>query len=210
MKESKQYFIKLLYKTKQLTGNEGSSPGSQGCTLFSRVFFDNRVNAPVFNIPEQPFKRGTAMAMKNTAAELLDDIYNIAYWMTGSTEGASHLVYRTYLKVSLKTSAIEVFKTFRDSYFDSFIHDKIACIPQPSCKPMAHLGEVIIQQEADVKLSVLMSEISGLKPCKIAKVIGVPLDNIRLWLTSGRRWLADKSISLDALYRAGVSCDWGS
>ncbi len=43
------------------------------------------------------------MAMKNTAAELLDDIYNIAYWMTGSTEGASHLVYRTYLKVSLKT-----------------------------------------------------------------------------------------------------------
>ncbi|NTW84375.1 MAG: RNA polymerase subunit sigma-24 [Chlorobiaceae bacterium] len=150
------------------------------------------------------------MAMKKTAAELLDDIYNIAYWMSGSKEGASHLVYRTYLKVSLKTPEIEVFKTFRDSYFDSFIHDKIACIPKPSCNPMAHLGEVIIQQEADVKLSVLLSEISGLKPCTISKVIGVPLDNIRLWLTSGRRWLAEKSVSMDALYRVGVSYNWGN
>jgi len=112
---------------------------------------------------------------------------------------------RTYLKVRLRATEIEVFKTFRDSYFDSFIHDKIACTPKPSCKPMAHLGEVIFQQEADIRLSVLLSEISGLNPSTISKVIGVPLDNIRLWLSSGRRWLADRSMSLDGLYDAGVS-----
>ncbi|NTU97620.1 MAG: RNA polymerase subunit sigma-24 [Chlorobiaceae bacterium] len=148
------------------------------------------------------------MAIKKTSAELLDDIYTIAYWMTGSEEAASHLVYRTYLNVGTWTAELEVCKSFRDSYFDSYIHEKIACIPQPSCKTIAHLGEVIIQQEADVKLTVLFSEISGLKPCTIAQVIGVPLENIRLWLSSGRRWLAESSLSLNARCHPGVSCNW--
>lgn len=138
---------------------------------------------------------------KRTPVELLDDIYNIALWMTGSKEGACHLVYRTYLKLNHETSENEALKAFRDSYFDCFVHDMIACIPQPSCKSMEHLGEIIIQQEADIKFAVLFSEISGLKPGSISKVIGVPPDVIKLWLSSGRKWLSESSPSWDRRFR---------
>ncbi|TLU82810.1 MAG: RNA polymerase subunit sigma-24 [Chlorobium sp.] len=138
---------------------------------------------------------------KRNSMELMDDIYNIAFFMTGSRDGAYHLVYRTYLKVDYETTEIEVFKALRDSFIDCFIHDKITCIPLASVKDMGYLGEIIIRQETDVKLSVLLSEISGLKPAAISKVIGVPSDTIRLWLSSGRKWLFDGSLSWDGLFK---------
>ncbi|NTW84209.1 MAG: RNA polymerase subunit sigma-24 [Chlorobiaceae bacterium] len=138
---------------------------------------------------------------KRNPMELLDDIYNIAFLMTGYKDGAYHLVYRTYLKVNYETSEKEVFKALRDSFIDCFINSKIVCIPQTSCKDMGCLGEIIIRQESDVKLTVLLSEISGLKPDAIAKVIGVRSDTIRLWLSSGRKWLFDGSLSWDGLFK---------
>jgi hypothetical protein len=135
------------------------------------------------------------MAMKKNAAELLDDIYSLAYWMTGSKDGAHHLVYNTYLRVDHATSAIEVFKTFRNCYLDSFIKGKISFIPQPSCKPMEHLGEELIKQEADVKFTVLLREIAKLKPSSISKIIERPIDTINSWLSTGRAWLAEASLS---------------
>lgn len=132
---------------------------------------------------------------KRTPNNLLDDIYSMAYWMTGSKDNADHLVYRTYLRVEPGTPEIEVFKTFRECYHDSFINGKISCIPKPSCQPMEQLGEELVKKEADVKLSVLLREIAKLKPAAISKIIGRPIGTINSWLTTGRAWLAGVSLS---------------
>ncbi|NTW83756.1 MAG: RNA polymerase subunit sigma-24 [Chlorobiaceae bacterium] len=132
---------------------------------------------------------------KRTPNDLIDDIYNLAYWMTGSREGANHLVFRTYLNVTPETPAIEIFKTFRNCYQESFVNGKISCIPQPSCKPMEHLGEELVKQEADVKLTILLKEIAGLTPETISKIIGKPTEIIKSRLSSGRSLLAGGTLS---------------
>ncbi len=38
--------------------------------------------------------------IKKTALDLLDDIYSLAYWMTGSEEVSHDLVYCTYLSAN--------------------------------------------------------------------------------------------------------------
>ena len=72
----------------------------------AEFFFDNQVKAL-----EHPFYVKKSCCDKKHAVKLLNDIYNIVYWMSGSKEKNSHLVYRTYLKVSFKAVGIEVFKT---------------------------------------------------------------------------------------------------
>ena len=40
---------------------------------------------------------------QRTPMDLMDDIYTIAYWMTGSETAANELVNRTYLNVERQT-----------------------------------------------------------------------------------------------------------
>jgi DNA-directed RNA polymerase specialized sigma24 family protein len=51
----------------------------------------------------------------------------------------------------------------------------------------------------DRKLSVLFSEICGLKHRAISIIIGKPLDTIRLWLSTGRKSFAEGLVRLIAL-----------
>ena len=147
---------------------------------------------------------------KRTPIDLMDDIYSLAYWMAGSETSATELVNITYLNVTLDTPESEVFKTFRECYFDTFGDDQASCIPKPSCNPMEKLGMVLLRRDADIKLSVLLSAVSGLKHRTISKIIGKPLDTIRVWLSEGRKSLAEKILALDALNVHGVSIDKGS
>ncbi|MCF8216211.1 MAG: hypothetical protein K9I59_05400 [Chlorobium sp.] len=57
-------------------------------------------------------------AEKRQPLDLLDKIYSLGYWMTGSLKGTNELVFRTYQNITSNASEIEVFKTFRDVYFD--------------------------------------------------------------------------------------------
>jgi hypothetical protein len=146
---------------------------------------------------------------KRTPMDLMDDIYSLAYWMTGSEASATELVNITYLNVTLDTPESEVYKTFRECYFDTFGHDNASCIPKPSCNPMEKLGMVLLRRDADIQLSVLLSAVSGLKHRAISKIIGKPLDTIRVWLSAGRKTLAEKILELDTSHLHGVSIDKG-
>ncbi len=57
---------------------------------------------------------------KRTPMDLMDDMYSLAYWMTGSETSAAELVNITYLNVTLDTPESEVYKTFRECYFATF------------------------------------------------------------------------------------------
>jgi hypothetical protein len=156
-----------------------------------------------------PFPGGTMITEKRTPMDLMDDIYSLAYWMTGSETSATELVNITYLNVTLDTPESEVYKTFRECYFDTFGHDQASCIPKSSCNPMEKLGMVFVQRDADIKLSVLLSAVSGLKHRAISNIIGKPLDTIRVWLSAGRKSLTERILALDASHLHGVSIDKG-
>jgi len=123
--------------------------------------------------------------------DLLDEIYSLGFWMTGSLKKTNELVYRTYQKLDSSASEIRVFKTFRDVYYDLFSLDDVTCREKASCFPDENLLVLLRQQETDRKMSVLFSEICGLKHRAISMIIGKPLDTVRLMLSSGRKSIAD-------------------
>jgi hypothetical protein len=124
---------------------------------------------------------------KRTPMDLMDDIYNLAYWMTGSETETNELVYRTYSHVNMNSTETEVFKTFRTCYFDGIDHDSSFNLPNTLHLSQESLEESLRKQNADIKLSVLLSAIAGLKHRTISKIIGKPLDTIREWLSLGRK-----------------------
>lgn len=123
--------------------------------------------------------------------ELLDELYSLGYWMTGSLKKTNDLVLETYRNVDSDTPEIEVFKTFRDVYYERFGLDGATSQPEASRFPDESLLLLVRQQETDRKLSVLLSAVCGLKHRTISIILGKPLDTVRLWLSSGRKSMVD-------------------
>ena len=126
---------------------------------------------------------------KRTPLDLLDDIYSLAYWLTGSETKATELVNSTYLNVDNESSETEVFTTFRACYLESIDQDDAGSLPETPCFSKEILAASLLEQDADIRLSVLLSAISGLKHRAISRIIGKPLNTIRVWLSEGRKSL---------------------
>ncbi|MEI6757345.1 MAG: RNA polymerase subunit sigma-24 [Chlorobium sp.] len=129
--------------------------------------------------------------IKKTPLDLLDDIYSLAYWMTGSEDTSRDLVNRTYLYANTKTRETDLLKTFRECYVDQFGQYTDFCISEKTCHTPLKLIESLRQWAADIKFSVLLSEISGLKHRQISEIVGKPVDTVRLWLFWGRKLLVN-------------------
>ncbi|NTW11121.1 MAG: RNA polymerase subunit sigma-24, partial [Chlorobiaceae bacterium] len=132
---------------------------------------------------------------KRTPFQLIDDIYSLGYWITGSKEDAVDLFEKTYLIIDPEAPELEVFKAFRHTLFESY--KGISCVPRPSCKGMEKLGSSLVKQDAEMKLAVLFSEISGLSPSDIASVMGTTVETVNLLLFSGRKRFANDPPLLD-------------
>ena len=132
--------------------------------------------------------------IKKTHIDLLDDIYSLAYWMTGSENVSSELVNKTYLYANTRSKETDLLKTFRKCYVDQFGQYTEFCISGKPCNTHLQLIDSLRQWSADIKLSVLLSEISGLKHRQISEIVGKPVDTIRLWLFWGRKLLANDGL----------------
>ena len=132
--------------------------------------------------------------IKKTPVDLLDDIYSLAYWMTGNESVSSELVNKTYLYANTTTREGDLLKTFRKCYVDQFGQNTDFCISGKPCKNHFQLIDSLRQWAADIKLSVLLSEISGLKHSQISAIVGEPVDTVRLWLYWGRKLLANDGL----------------
>lgn len=126
-----------------------------------------------------------------TPLDLMDDIYSLAYWMTGSEKSASDLLNRVYVNVDIENSEIEVIKMFRICYFESIGVELDSCITSNICPPEENLTHSMWKWLEDIKLSVLLSEISRLKHCDISEITGKSVDTIRMWLSWGRKQVGD-------------------
>ncbi|ABB24069.1 MAG: RNA polymerase subunit sigma-24 [Pelodictyon luteolum] len=127
--------------------------------------------------------------IKKSPIDLLDDIYSLAYWMTGSEKATSELVNMTYVNADMRSEETAILKTFRECYIDRYGQETDFCIDSIDCKPERNLMAVLRQWAADIKLSVLLNEISGLKHAEISEIIGKPVETIRTWLFLGRKLL---------------------
>lgn len=125
--------------------------------------------------------------IKKTPLDLIDDIYSIAYWMTGSEKASSDLVSSTYLNTDVNVQETEVLKTFRNCYLDTYGQHADMAFQEADHAPTS-LIDSFRKWATDIKLSVLLSEITGLKHAEISEVIGKPVDTVRLWLFWGRKF----------------------
>lgn len=126
--------------------------------------------------------------IKKTPMDLIDDIYSLAYWMTGSEKASEELVSCTYINADIEAPETDVIRAFRECYLDSYGQQADLDVREPA-ESARGLFDSFRDWAADIKLSVLLSDLTGLKHGQIADVIGKPVDTIRLWLFWGRKFM---------------------
>lgn len=124
---------------------------------------------------------------KKTPLDLMDDMYSLAYWLTGSENTASDLLNRVYLNVDIESSEMEIIKMLRICYFDSIGVELNSDITNNMFQLEENLTQSFWRWFEDIKFSVLLSEISRLKHSDISEITGKSIDTIRLWLSWGRK-----------------------
>ncbi len=128
--------------------------------------------------------------IRKTPLDLIDDIYSLAYWMTGSEKASTDLVNCTYINTTHDAPEAEVIKTFRECYIDTYGQSTDLDVREYRVEPKRFF-ESLRSWAADVKLSVLLSDLTGLKHSQIADVLGKPVETIRLWLFWGRKFMVN-------------------
>jgi hypothetical protein len=136
--------------------------------------------------------------IKKTPLDLIDDIYSLAYWMTGSEKASTELVSCTYLNTDINAPETELLRTFRDCYIDTYGQHAELDIHETSGTPYGVIDS-LRQWAADIRLSVLLSELSGLKHAQISAIMDKPVETVRLWLFWGRKFFVN-----DHLLRASA------
>lgn len=131
--------------------------------------------------------------IKKTPLDVIDDIYSLAYWMTGSEKASSDLVSTTCLNADMHAPETEVLKTFRECYLDAYGQHADLDMHEASCNNGGVI-ESLKQWAADIKLSVLLSELTGMRHSQISDIIGKPVETVRLWLFWGRKFFAHDNL----------------
>ncbi|MBC8043341.1 MAG: RNA polymerase subunit sigma-24 [Rhizobacter sp.] len=124
-----------------------------------------------------------------TALEWIDELYNLAYWMTGSEASAGMFVSQTYLNPHTLTSRAAVFKMFREQFQRGFgqnmtmNHELISQISD------GDVARAVVHLPADFKMAILLADAENMSHAEISEVVGKPVDTVRSWLHWGRKLL---------------------
>lgn len=113
----------------------------------------------------------------------MDDLYTLAYGMTGTETRANQLVNRTYLHADRNTTTLELFRMFRTCYFD------MSGFSDPSPYSAEHHDGSLRQRFSDVRLSVLLCEICAFTYRDISEITGMSVETLRNRLSWGRTLL---------------------
>jgi|WetSurMetagenome_2_1015567.scaffolds.fasta_scaffold855736_1 hypothetical protein len=134
--------------------------------------------------------------MNKATFDLLDQLYTVAYWMTGSVKKTNDLVFNTYQQVDAETSEVEFFKIFRSVYYKQCFDNTPALAPYRTSENTESLKDENHKHKADGKLAVLFAEVCELKHRAISRILNMPVDTIRLLLTSERKSMLLGAINL--------------
>lgn len=126
--------------------------------------------------------------------EVMDDLYSLAYWMTGAEKSANELVCGIYMHAGIAASAKELLKTFRACYMERCRIDTAFGVSGSCSQPARRSGVSLRQRFVDMKLSVLLSEICGLNHQDISEITGTSLEAVRSRLSRGRKLLVNATM----------------
>lgn len=133
------------------------------------------------------------VTVNKTPRELIDDIYSLALWMTGSRMASTELVRRTFLHTDTESTETELLKTFRQFYIEEY--GQAAELDTEEVKECSGgCLDSLKQWASDIRLSVLLSEISGLRHVEISDIVGKPVETIRMWLLWGRKLMTGNAL----------------
>lgn len=125
-----------------------------------------------------------------SALEYIDDVYNLAYWMTGNEASTGMLVSQLYLNIDSKATATELFSQFRKLYLNAFGQEIMFNTDDLMLVEDSQVARAIINLPADFKLVVLLADVVELGHAEIAAIIDKPVDTVRSWLHWGRKLLS--------------------
>jgi len=125
--------------------------------------------------------------INKTQLDILDDIYSLAYWMTGKRDVSQDLVKKTYLYGAPSLDEEVLLRNFRDCYIGEFGQEVDFWFSEKAGSKNIQFTDSLKHSAADIKFSVLLSEISCLSQRQIAEILDKPLETIRVWLFWGRK-----------------------
>ncbi|ACF14990.1 RNA polymerase, sigma-24 subunit, ECF subfamily [Chloroherpeton thalassium ATCC 35110] len=126
---------------------------------------------------------------QKAAMEFIDDVYNLAYWMTGNEASTGMLVSQVYLNTPGQTSAEDLFKLFRKHYLNAFGQSTAFNASDVMFIEDGDVAKAVLNLPSDFKLVVLLSDVLELTHTEISHIIEKPIDTVRSWIHWGRKLL---------------------
>jgi hypothetical protein len=128
--------------------------------------------------------------------DMLDQMYTVAYWMTGSLKKTNELVYKTYQQVDSGSNEVQLFKIFRKVYYEHFNADKFSLESHCTSENPVNFESENDNSEADGRLALLFAEVCKIKHRTLSIILDMPVDMIRKLLTSERKSMLLKFLNL--------------
>jgi hypothetical protein len=132
-----------------------------------------------------------------SAMDAIDEVYNLAYWMTGSEASAGMLLSQTYQTMTESSSLADAYRALRENYVRSFGNKPVVSEESVGFIDDADVARAVLNLPADFKMVVLLADVAALSHDEIASIIEMPIDTVRAWLHWGRTALSkDMVVSL--------------
>ncbi len=119
--------------------------------------------------------------------DAIDDVFNVAYWMTGNEATAGMLVSQTYSAVDKHASLVSLYKAFRENYLKAFGQTPVLSVEEAAEIADTDVARAVVALPTDFKMAVLLADIAGLSHRDIASVVGHSVEAVREWLHWGRK-----------------------
>ncbi|MCS6989157.1 MAG: RNA polymerase subunit sigma-24 [Chloroherpetonaceae bacterium] len=127
---------------------------------------------------------------KTPVLDAIDEVYNLAYWMTGNEATAGMLVSQTYDALDKNSTLVDLYKSFRNRYLKAFGQTPVMSDEEAAEIADSDVARAVIMLPTDFKMAVLLADVAGLSHHDIAAVLEQPLATVREWLHWGRKLIS--------------------
>jgi hypothetical protein len=129
------------------------------------------------------------------ATDVIDEVYNLAYWMTGNEGTAGMLISQTYTGLNDQTSSTDAYKAFRKIYTNTFGQSTFISLEEAASIDDDEIARAVITLPSDFKMVVLLADVIELSHNDIAAVMEKPLETVRAWIHWGRKLLSKELLA---------------
>jgi DNA-directed RNA polymerase specialized sigma24 family protein len=134
------------------------------------------------------------MNHRRAVLDAIDEVYNLAYWMTGNEATAGLLVSQTYQSITEHSTMLSLYQSFRNCYLKSFGQTPIA-IDDEGLIADGDIARAVIALPSDFKMAILFADIAELPHRDIASIVEKPVETVREWIHWGRKLLSKELAS---------------